>query len=99
MLRVKSLVTLLTACLTVGLLAATATAAAAPPVRHSYNGLALTPPMGFNNWAHYECQLNEQLFVDTANALVATGLAKLGYRYVNIDDCWMENTAMPPAIW
>lgn len=62
---------------------------------HSYNGLALTPPMGFNNWAHYECKLNERLFVDTANALVSTGLAKLGYRYVNIDDCWMEMQRSP----
>lgn len=69
-------------------MACTAVQAAVSP--HSYNGLALTPPMGFNNWAHYECKLNEKLFVDTADALVATGLAKFGYRYVNIDDCWME---------
>lgn len=62
----------------------------AAPTRHSYNGLALTPPMGFNDWAHYECRINEKLFVDTANALVKTGLARLGYRYVNLDDCWME---------
>ncbi|MGH8279663.1 MAG: glycoside hydrolase family 27 protein [Gammaproteobacteria bacterium] len=64
--------------------------ARAAPQHHSYNGFALTPPMGFNNWAHYECKLNEKLFVDTANALVSTGLAKLGYDYVNIDDCWMQ---------
>jgi alpha-galactosidase len=56
----------------------------------SYNGLALTPPIGFNNWAHYECHINEQLFVRTADALVKKGLAKLGYNYVNIDDCWMK---------
>ncbi|MHB1544849.1 MAG: glycoside hydrolase family 27 protein [Gammaproteobacteria bacterium] len=56
---------------------------------HSYNGLALTPPMGFNDWAHYQCHISQRLFVQTANALVNTGLAKLGYRYVNIDDCWM----------
>lgn len=68
----------------------TAVAAAARQAQQSYNGLALTPPMGFNNWAHYECKLNEQLFVNTANALVSTGLAQLGYRHVNIDDCWME---------
>ena len=54
----------------------------------SENGLALTPPMGFNDWANYECDINQQLFVNTADALVATGLAKDGYRYVNIDDCW-----------
>ena len=54
----------------------------------SENGLALTPPMGFNDWANYGCDINEQLFVNTANALVSTGLAKHGYHYVNIDDCW-----------
>lgn len=60
----------------------------------SYNGLALTPPMGFNDWAGFECNssMNEQLFVDTANAIVSLGLKKLGYDYVNIDDCWMQDT-------
>jgi alpha-galactosidase len=44
--------------------------------------------MGFNDWANYQCNISQQLFVNTANKLVATGLAKDGYRYVNIDDCW-----------
>ena len=44
--------------------------------------------MGFNDWADYGCDIGQQLFVNTANALVATGLAKDGYQYVNIDDCW-----------
>ena len=59
----------------------------------SYNGLALTPPMGFNNWAGFECnsQFGEQLFVKTADAIVNLGLNKLGYDYVNIDDCWMQH--------
>src|SRR5262249_27588647 len=58
----------------------------------SYNRLALTPPMGFNNWAGFECnsQFGEQLFVKTADAIVNLGLNKLGYDYVNIDDCWMQ---------
>ncbi|MGA8113803.1 MAG: NEW3 domain-containing protein [Actinocatenispora sp.] len=60
---------------------------------HATNGdnLALTPPMGFNDWAGFECNqdMNEQLFVDTADEIVAHGLDKLGYTYVNIDDCWM----------
>jgi alpha-galactosidase len=59
-----------------------------PAAYPSENGLALTPPMGFNDWANFECDINQQLFVNTANALVSTGLAKDGYRYVNIDDCW-----------
>jgi alpha-galactosidase len=71
-----------------------ATAAPAPtPQAGSYNGLALTPPMGFNNWAGFECnsQFGEALFVKTADAIVKLGLAKLGYDYVNIDDCWMQH--------
>jgi alpha-galactosidase len=59
----------------------------------SYNGLALTPPMGFNNWAGFECssRFGEKLFLDTADALVRLGLDNLGYNYVNIDDCWMQH--------
>src|SRR5690349_16629001 len=58
----------------------------------SYNGLALTPPMGFNDWAGFGCnsQMNESLFTKTADALVNSGLDKLGYDYVNLDDCWMQ---------
>jgi alpha-galactosidase len=54
----------------------------------SENGLALTPPMGFNDWAYYGCDISQKLFTSTANDLVKTGLAADGYRYVNIDDCW-----------
>ncbi|WP_194910473.1 NEW3 domain-containing protein [Catenulispora rubra] len=60
----------------------------------SYNGLALTPPMGFNDWAGFECNsaMNETLFTKTADQIVKLGLNKLGYDYVNIDDCWMQKT-------
>jgi alpha-galactosidase len=63
----------------------------------SYNGLALTPPMGFNNWAGFECnaRFGEKLFLDTADALVRLGLDKLGYNQVNIDDCWMKRDRGP----
>ncbi|KAL9315175.1 hypothetical protein ACSQ67_016176 [Phaseolus vulgaris] len=54
------------------------------------NGLAKTPPMGWNSWNHFSCQINERIIRETADALVSTGLSKLGYRYVNIDDCWAE---------
>ncbi|KAI9126503.1 hypothetical protein K1719_002099 [Acacia pycnantha] len=54
------------------------------------NGLALTPPMGWNSWNHFGCQIDEKIIRETADALVATGLSKLGYTYVNIDDCWAE---------
>ncbi|XP_019055425.1 PREDICTED: alpha-galactosidase 1 [Nelumbo nucifera] len=54
------------------------------------NGLGKTPPMGWNSWNHFNCKIDEKIIRETADALVSTGLAKLGYKYVNIDDCWAE---------
>ncbi|ERN10222.1 hypothetical protein AMTR_s00171p00050000 [Amborella trichopoda] len=54
------------------------------------NGLGLTPQMGWNSWNHFNCNIAEKTIIETADALVSTGLSKLGYRYVNIDDCWAE---------
>ncbi|XP_065868765.1 alpha-galactosidase 1-like [Euphorbia lathyris] len=55
------------------------------------NDLALTPPMGWSSWNHFNCRINETIVKQTADALVSTGLAKLGYQYINIDDCWGES--------
>ncbi|PIA58017.1 hypothetical protein AQUCO_00500148v1 [Aquilegia coerulea] len=52
------------------------------------NGLAKTPQMGWNSWNFFACNINETVIKETADALLSTGLAKLGYTYVNIDDCW-----------
>ncbi|CAL0328352.1 unnamed protein product [Lupinus luteus] len=54
------------------------------------NGLGRTPPMGWNSWNHFSCEIDEKMIRETADALVSTGLSKLGYTYVNIDDCWAE---------
>lgn len=54
------------------------------------NGLGRTPPMGWNSWNHFGCDINESLIRDTADAMVSTGLAALGYKYINLDDCWAE---------
>ena len=51
--------------------------------------LASTPPMGWNDWAHYQCGFTAQTILDNATALVKTGLAAHGYNTVTIDDCWM----------
>jgi alpha-galactosidase len=51
--------------------------------------LAPTPPMGWNPWYKFGCAINEQLAEQTAQALVGSGMAADGYRYVNLDDCWM----------
>ena len=58
----------------------------------SYNGLALTPPMGWNDWYQYRCSVTEDDVLANARALVSSGLARLGYDYVNLDDCWMAPT-------
>ncbi|KAJ7965133.1 Alpha-galactosidase [Quillaja saponaria] len=52
------------------------------------NGLAQTPPMGWNSWNFFACNINETVIKETADALISTGLADLGYVYINIDDCW-----------
>ncbi|XP_027110632.2 alpha-galactosidase 3-like isoform X1 [Coffea arabica] len=52
------------------------------------NGLAQTPQMGWNSWNFFACNINETVIKETADALISTGLAGLGYNYVNIDDCW-----------
>ncbi|KDO44287.1 hypothetical protein CISIN_1g012852mg [Citrus sinensis] len=52
------------------------------------NGLASTPQMGWNSWNFFACNISETIIKETADALVSTGLAELGYDHVNIDDCW-----------
>jgi alpha-galactosidase len=51
--------------------------------------LAATPPMGWNDWAHYQCDYTAETILANARALVRTGLAARGYNTVTIDDCWM----------
>ncbi len=51
-------------------------------------GLALTPPMGWNSWNHFGCNVSEQLIRDTADALASSGMRDAGYKYLVIDDCW-----------
>lgn len=57
-----------------------------------------TPPMGFNNWARFECDLNETLFTETADAMVSTGLRAAGYNRLNLDDCWMSYDRTPDGL-
>jgi alpha-galactosidase len=56
------------------------------------NGLALTPPMGWNDWNAFGCNVNEQLVEQTADTIVNSGMKAVGYQYVNIDDCWMASS-------
>jgi alpha-galactosidase len=53
--------------------------------------LAPTPPMGWASWNRYFCDYDEQTIRDQADALVATGMRDLGYRYVIIQECIAPN--------
>ena len=50
--------------------------------------MGVKPQMGFNTWNKFGCNINEKLARDTADAIVEAGLDKLGYVYLNLDDCW-----------
>ena len=52
------------------------------------NGLALTPPMGWNSWNKFHCNVSEDLIKSMADGMVASGMNVAGYQYVVIDDCW-----------
>lgn len=53
-----------------------------------FENLALTPPMGWNSWNGFGCNVNEQLIRETADAMAANGMKDAGYQYLVIDDCW-----------
>ncbi len=69
-----------------GMQTGSAFAADAPP--RQPNGLALTPPMGWNSWNKFQCDIDEAKVRSTADAMVASGMKDAGYEYVIIDDCW-----------
>ncbi|GAA4301392.1 glycoside hydrolase family 27 protein [Aestuariibaculum suncheonense] len=54
-----------------------------------FQNLALTPPMGWNSWNHFECDgVNETVIKEMADAMIINGLNDVGYQYIVIDDCW-----------
>jgi alpha-galactosidase len=57
-------------------------------VNKTPNGLAATPPMGWNSWNKFACDVNEKIVRATADSMVRSGMLGAGYRYVVIDDCW-----------
>jgi len=52
------------------------------------NGLGLSPQMGWNEYNFYHNKLNETIVQQTALRMIELGLVKLGYNYINLDDCW-----------
>ena len=50
--------------------------------------LALTPPMGWNTWNKFACNVSADLIKQAADAMVKSGMKDAGYQYIVIDDCW-----------
>ncbi len=61
-------------------------------------GLAATPPMGWNSWNRFGCDVSESLIRETADAMVSSGMRDAGYEYVVIDDCWQVDRDPDGAI-
>jgi alpha-galactosidase len=62
--------------------------ASALPLMALENGLARTPPMGWNSWNKFGCNVSESLIREVADQMVSSGMKDAGYQYVVIDDCW-----------
>jgi alpha-galactosidase len=60
---------------------------ASPSIAQS-TGLAATPPMGWNSWNKFGCNVDEKMIRDMADAMVTSGMKDAGYNYIVIDDCW-----------
>ncbi len=51
--------------------------------------IALTPPMGFNDWYSYGLNIDQDTILDCARAMVDSTMSQYGYTYIGIDDSWM----------
>jgi alpha-galactosidase len=48
------------------------------------------PPLGWNSWNTFGCDINETLIRQMADAIVSSGMRDAGYEYVVVDDCWFN---------
>jgi len=60
--------------------------------------IARKPPMGWNSWNKFGCNVSETLIREIADAMVSSGLKEAGYQYVVIDDCWQVSRDANGAI-
>ena len=86
--RIRIRLVLASVILLIGLVGVPFFAPGAQPAHAASNGLALTPPMGWNNYNHFGCGFNASIIEQQADAMVSSGLKAAGYQYINIDDCW-----------
>ena len=52
------------------------------------NGLAITPPMGWNSWNQFQSKIDDKTVRAMADAMVSSGMRDAGYVYLNLDDTW-----------
>ena len=52
------------------------------------NGLARTPPMGWNSWNKFAGRVDDASVRGIADAMASNGMKEAGYQYINIDDTW-----------
>jgi len=57
----------------------------------SYNGLALMPQMGWDNWNAFACDISEEMILSTAQKIVDYGLRDLGTNVIAIYRKWDAN--------
>ena len=50
--------------------------------------VVLTPPLGWNTWNTFGCDINEKLILESAQIMISSGLRDAGYEYVVLDDGW-----------
>ena len=62
------------------------------------SSVAQTPPMGWNSWNKFACNVSDKLIREMADAMVSSGMQAAGYQYVNIDDCWQVSRDPQGAI-
>ena len=67
----------------------------APSAAALDNGLGRTPPLGWSGFNFFAFELNETIMLETADAMISTGLAKLGFEYVNLDAGWLTSARDP----
>src|ERR1044071_4682439 len=74
------------------LLSGLAVTTTASPALALDNGVGRTPPMGWNSWNTFFCNINESLIRGMVDSMVSSGMRDAGYQYVVVDDCWMATT-------
>ncbi|HEY4232045.1 MAG TPA: glycoside hydrolase family 27 protein [Lacipirellulaceae bacterium] len=62
----------------------------APALAQKFDGLAQTPPMGWNSWNTFNVHIDEKLIKEMATAIEASGMHAAGYEYIVLDDAWLS---------